>query len=113
MTFWDDERQVPKADGKGMDTIGFADLDSGVEIKSVYGASALSTFDKHVRSTKGKQCVSRLVIDVSENPNITDKRARELKTEALRNRRYPEAVMIGHGKQIVRVLPAKASSKKR
>ena len=113
VVFWDDERQVPKTIGKGMDTIGWVDLDSGVEIKSVYSASALSTFDKHVRKTKGKQGVSRLVIDVSENPNLTDERASELIAEALRNRRYPEAVMIGHGRQLVRVLPAKAPSKKR
>lgn len=101
--FWDDERHVPKANGKGMDTIGRADLDSGVEIKAMYGATSQNTFDKRVRDTRGKEDVTRLVIDVSRNPYITDEDAKAMTEQALWNRHYPEAMFIDHGKHVTRL----------
>lgn len=112
VTFWDDGIILPNPNGKGSITVGRADLSSGVEIKTLYGANAQNTFDTHVRRTKAKQDVKRLVIDVSENKKLSDDEAAAMIEQALWNRHFREAVMIGHGKQLVRLSPVNHKKKK-
>jgi len=107
VTFHEDEIQV---DG-GRFTRGRADLASGVEIKTLDGASTQSTFDARVRNTKGKQGVTRLVVDVSKNKNVSDEEAISLLADALRRKHYPEAILINHAGELVRVLPRQSEEK--
>lgn len=104
--FWDDEWQEDIPNGKGKITKSRGDLDTGVEIKTVYESAAQSTFDSHVRSTKKKAGVTKLVVDISANKKLSDEQARTLISNALRNRRMQEAIMINHNRELERVIPA-------
>jgi len=104
VVFRDDEPSIPNPNGKGTITLGLPDLASGVEIKTLDGAKTYNTFSSQISSGAGKKGLTRLVIDVSQNPYVSD----ELATEWVARRigRYPHiqrAFVIGHGRQMIRV----------
>ncbi len=69
--FWDDELHVPNPGGRGTLTRGRPDLSTGVEIKTMYSMSSENTFKKHMKSCRDKSGLKFVVIDVSENANVS------------------------------------------
>ena len=88
-TFWDDELKVETVPQLGDIIAGRADLDTGIEIKTMDDAAGYSSFDRYARRTKKKAGVSLLVFDVSENQHLTDEDAAAYIARALKARRYP------------------------
>lgn len=97
VVFVDDE---PKEfdEAKGIwQVVGLPDLDTGLEIKNVSTATSENTISKHIgKSKKTKRGLKQIVIDVSENPNITDEKAREMISNSLRRHSVASALMVNH-----------------
>ena len=106
-TFWDDELKVETVSRLGDIIAGRADLDTGIEIKTMDDAAGYSSFDRYARRAKKKGGVLMLVFDVSENQHLTDEDAAGYIAKALKARRYPYARMIGHGRQLTTIWPEK------
>ena len=71
-----------------MQIVGLPDLDTGLEIKNVQSAKSENTISKHIGKEKRKQGYRQIVIDVSENPSISDEEARGMIASSLRRRSY-------------------------
>lgn len=69
--FWDDETHEPNPSGKGTVTYSRPDLATGVEIKTIYESASENTFKKHLKSARGKRGLRFVVIDLSENGNVS------------------------------------------
>lgn len=79
-----------------MQIVGLPDLDTGLEIKNVQSAKSENAISKHIGKAKWKQGYRQIVIDVSENPNISDEEARGMIASSLRRHSMPSALMINH-----------------
>ncbi len=79
-----------------MQIVELPDLDTGLEIKNVQSAKSENTISKHIGKEKRKQGYRQIVIDVSENPSISDEEARGMIASSLRRRSMPSALMINH-----------------
>ena len=79
-----------------MQVVGLPDLDTGLEIKNVQSAKSENTISKHIGKAKRKQGYRQIVIDVSENPNISDEEARGMIASSLRRHSMPSALMVNH-----------------
>ena len=79
-----------------MQIVELPDLDTGLEIKNVQSAKSENTISKHIGKAKRKQGYRQIVIDVSENPNISDEEARGMIVSSLRRRSMPSALTINH-----------------
>lgn len=75
--FWDDEVHEPNPSGKGTVTYSRPDLSTGVEIKTIYESASENTFKKHMKSARGKRGLRFVVVDLSENRNVSHDDARE------------------------------------
>ena len=97
VVFVDDE---PKEfdEAKGIEqVVGLPDLDTGLEIKNVSTATSENTISKHIgKSKKTKRGLKQIVIDVSENPSITDEKAREMISNSLRRHSVASVLMVNH-----------------
>ena len=89
--FVDDEVPVLKEEAGRLRIVGLPDLDTGLEIKNVQSAKSESTISKR------KQGYRQIAIDVSENPSISDEKARGMITSSLRRHSMPRALMVNHG----------------
>lgn len=103
VTFQVDEVATLDAEGRHV-VLGLPDLDTGVEIKTVYQATSENTISKHLASAAGKAGVKRTVIDVSRNPNLTDAEARVMISAGLKRHGLYSAFMLGHDGGIELVL---------
>lgn len=101
IVFQDDEiNGIPNPNGLGTITVGLPDLDTGVEIKTLYGASTYNTFSSHISNGASKAGLDLIVVDVNSNYRVDDAQSREWITRRLK--RYPEisgVIMIGHEKE--------------
>lgn len=95
--FVDDEVPVLKEETGRLRIVGLPDLDTGLEIKNVQSAKSENTISKHIGKAKRKQGYRQIVIDVSENPNISDEEARDMIASSLRRHSMPSALMVNHG----------------
>lgn len=94
--FVDDEIPVLNEETGRLQIVGLPDLDTGLEIKSVQSAKSENTISKHIGKAKRKQGYRQIVIDVSENPNISDEEARGMIASSLRRHSMPSALMVNH-----------------
>lgn len=94
--FVDDEIQVLNEETGRLQIVGLPDLDTGLEIKNVQSAKSENTISKHIGKAKWKQGYRQIVIDVSENPNISDEEARGMIASSLRRHSMPSALMVNH-----------------
>lgn len=97
--FWDDELYIPLDGGSGVRTIGQSDLDTGIELKTVYAATSSNTFDSHVRSGRKKDS-ALIVFDISQNTMLDDNQAASMIADACRNRGVPGSLMITHEREL-------------
>lgn len=84
---------------------GLPDLDTGLEIKSVRSATSENTISKHIANAKGKRGLSQVVIDVSENPGLSDAEARAMVTRSLRRHGMASAMLLRHDGGLETVRP--------
>ena len=87
-TFWDDE--------------GRSDLDTGVEIKTIYAATSYNTFSSHISNAAKKQGLELLVVDVYLNEAVDDNQA--VAWIERRLGRYPEipgVILVSHTRDLV------------
>lgn len=94
--FVDDEIPVLNEETGRLQIVGLPDLDTGLEIKNVQSAKSENTISKHIGKAKRKQGYRQIVIDVSENPNISDEEARGMIASSLRRHSMPSALMVNH-----------------
>lgn len=83
-----------------MQTVGLPDLDTGLEIKNVQSAKSENTISKHIASLKKKRGCVQIVIDVSEDQELTDEVARKMISNSLRRHGLTEALMVNHDEKI-------------
>lgn len=98
--FVDDE--VSEFDNaKGIEQlVGLPDLDTGLEIKNVSSAKSENTISKHIGNAKKKRGFKQVVIDVSENDNLSDEEARRMIASSLRRHSMASALMVDHEGEI-------------
>ncbi|MEI2999216.1 MAG: hypothetical protein V8T51_08445 [Senegalimassilia faecalis] len=94
--FVDDEIPVLNEETGRLQVVGLPDLNTGLEIKNVQSAKSENTISKHIGKAKRKQGYRQIVIDVSENPNISDEEARGMIASSLRRHSMPSALMVNH-----------------
>ena len=94
--FVDDEVPVLNEETGRLQIVGLPDLDTGLEIKNVQSAKSENTISKHIGKAKWKQGYRQIVVDVSENPNISDEEARGMIASSLRRHSMPSALMVNH-----------------
>lgn len=93
------------------DSGGLTDLANGIEIKTLDAASTFNTFSSQISNGVKKEGLSRLVIDISENPYVSDKQAKEWIEQRISRYPWVRAVdMIGHGRQLEVVKNPKAKT---
>lgn len=98
--FVDDELKYIDEETGLEQTIGLPDLSTGLEIKNVQTASSENTISKHLSNAKKKKGFTQVVIDVSENANLSDSEAKEYIRNGLKRHRIENALMINHNKEI-------------
>lgn len=76
--------------------VGLPDLANGIEIKTVYAATSENSISRHISRACHKRGVSAIVIDVSENPNLTDGKARGFVESSLRRHGKSSAYLLKH-----------------
>lgn len=76
--------------------IGLPDLENGIEIKTVYQAASENSISRHISRGVHKRGVSAVVIDVSENPNLSDEDAKRYIANSLRRHGASEAYILKH-----------------
>lgn len=92
----DDEVPVLNEETGRLQIVGLPDLDTGLEIKNVLLAKSENTISKHISNAKRKRGYKQIVIDVSENPNISDEEARGMIVNSLRRHSMSSALMVNH-----------------
>lgn len=98
--FVDDEKHI-----KGVGSVGLADLKNGIEIKTVFEASSPNTINRHISNCKRKEGIKRIVVNVSENKNLSDETARRYISNAIWRHGQNEAYLLDHNGKLTRVLP--------
>ena len=98
--FVDDE--VSEFDNaKGIEQlVGLPDLDTGLEIKNVSSAKSENTISKHIGNAKKKRGFKQVVVDISENGNLSDEEARRMIASSLRRHSMASALMVDHEGEI-------------
>ena len=98
--FVDDE--VSEFDNaKGIEQlIGLPDLDTGLEINNVSSAKSENTISKHIGTAKKKRGFKQVVVDISENDNLSDEEARRMIASSLRRHSMASALMVDHEGEI-------------
>ncbi len=98
--FVDDE--VSEFDNaKGIEQlVGLPDLDTGLEIKNVSSAKSENTISKHIGNAKKKRGFKQVVVDISENDNLSDEEARRMIASSLRRHSMASALMVDHEGEI-------------
>lgn len=67
-----DYKMVPNKETGILERVGLSDLQHGIEIKTPGKAKAFRSVDGYMESASGKEDCLRLIIDNTENPNMTD-----------------------------------------
>ena len=98
--FVDDEVAVLNEETGRLQIVGLPDLDTGLEIKNVSSAKSENTISKHIGKAKKKRGFKQIVIDVSENDNLSDEEARLMIASSLRRHSMSSALMINHRGEI-------------
>ena len=98
--FVDDEVSVPDEETGRLQIVGLPDLDTGLEIKNVSSAKSESAISKHIGTVKKKRGLKQIVIDVSENDNLSDEEARRMIVSSLRRHSMSSALMVNHEGEI-------------
>ena len=98
--FIDDEQKYIDENSGLEQTIGLTDLASGLEIKNVQTSSSKNTISKHLSNARKKQGFVQVVIDVSENENLSDDEARQYIKLGLKRHNMKCALMINHSYRI-------------
>lgn len=98
--FVDDEVAVLNGEAERFQVVGLPDLDTGLEIKNVSSAKSENTISKHIGNAKKKRGFRQVVIDVSENDNLTDEDARRMIASSLRRHSMSSALMVNHEGEI-------------
>ena len=98
--FVDDEVSVPDEETGRLQIVGLPDLDTGLEIKNVSSAKSENTISKHIGTAKKKRGLKQIVIDVSENDNLSDEEARRMIVSSLRRHSMSSALMVNHEGEI-------------
>lgn len=98
--FVDDEVSVPDEETGRLQIVGLPDLDTGLEIKNVSSAKSENTISKHIGTAKKKRGLKQIVIDVSENDNLSDEEARRMIVNSLRRHSMSSALMVNHEGEI-------------
>ena len=98
--FVDDEVSVPDEETGRLQIVGLPDLDTGLEIKNVSSAKSENTISKHIGNAKKKRGLKQIVIDVSENDNLSDEEARRMIVNSLRRHSMASALMVDHEGEI-------------
>lgn len=98
--FVDDEVSVPDEETGRLQIVGLPDLDTGLEIKNVSSAKSENTISKHIGTAKKKRGLKQIVIDVSENDNLSDEQARRMIVNSLRRHSMSSALMVNHEGEI-------------
>lgn len=101
--FVDDELRETVAGNSWSTVVGLPDLESGVEIKNVSSARSENTISSHIGRAKKKRGLTALVIDVSENPNLSDTEARSMIARSLKRHSVRSAYMVDHSGEVVLV----------
>lgn len=98
--FVDDE--VSEFDNaKGIEQlVGLPDLDTGLEIKNVSSAKSENAISKHIGNAKKKRGFKQVVVDISENDNLSDEEARRMIVSSLRRHSMSSALMVNHEGEI-------------
>ena len=98
--FVDDE--VSEFDNaKGIEQlIGLPDLDTGLEINNVSSAKSENAISKHIGNAKKKRGFKQVVVDISENDNLSDEEARRMIASSLRRHSMASALMVDHEGEI-------------
>ena len=105
--FVDDEKKYVDQETGRTKIRGYPDLDTGLEIKNVSSATSENTISKHIGKSKKKANLAQIVIDVSENENLTDEKAEEYVANSLRRHRLNSALLVHHDGTIATVYPKK------
>ena len=98
--FVDHEASVPDEETGRLQIVGLPDLDTGLEIKNVSSAKSESALSKHIGTAKKKRGLKQIVIDVSENDNLSDEEARRMIVSSLRRHSMSSALMVNHEGEI-------------
>ncbi|MEE0044155.1 hypothetical protein [Ellagibacter isourolithinifaciens] len=98
--FVDDEVSVPDEETGRLQIVGLPDLDTGLEIKNVSSAKSENTISKYIGTAKKKRGLKQIVIDVSENDNLSDEEARRMIVSSLRRHSMSSALMVNHEGEI-------------
>lgn len=98
--FVDDEVSVPDEETGRLQIVGLPDLDTGLEIKNVSSAKSENTISKHIGNAKKKRGFKRVVVDISENDNLSDEEARRMIASSLRRHSMASALMVDHEGEI-------------
>ena len=76
--------------------VGLPDLANGIEIKTVHATTSENSISRHISRARHKRGVSVIVIDVSDNPNLTDGEARGFVESSLRGHGESSAYLLKH-----------------
>lgn len=96
-----DDEVVEFDAAKGLDqVIDLPDLDTGLEIKNVFSAKSKNTISGYIGKAKKKRGFQQIVIDASENRNLSDERARQMIANSLRRHSLTSALMVNHDKKV-------------
>ena len=98
--FVNDEVSVLDEETGRLQIVGLPDLDTGLVIKNVSSAKSENTISKHIGTAKKKRGFKQIVIDVSENDNLSDEEARRMIASSLRRHSMSSALMINHEGEI-------------
>ena len=98
--FVDDEVSVPDEETGRLQIVGLSDLDTGLEIKNVSSAKSENAINKHIGTAKKKRGLKQIVIDVSENDNLSDEEARRMIVSSLRRHSMSSVLMVNHEGEI-------------
>ena len=98
--FVDDEVSVLDEETGRLQIVGLPDLDTGLEINNVSSVKSENTTSKHIGTAKKKRGFKQIVIDVSENDNLSDEEARRMIASSLRRHSMSSALMISHEGEI-------------
>ena len=107
VVFVDDEKKYVDQETGRTKIRGYPDLDTGLEIKNVSSATSENTISKHIGKSKKKANLAQIVIDVSENENLTDEKAEEYVANSLRRHGLNSALLVHHDGTIATVYPKK------
>lgn len=75
-------------------------LDNVLLILNVSSAKSENTISKHIGNAKKKRGFKQVVVDISENCNLSDEEARRMIASSLRRHSMASALMVDHEGEI-------------